>query len=69
MSKTVLFQTIHFSINRDFRSIWSIDRILLGATFLGQSGTEGLLRARVEMKDYSTFPKTPALQEPHYQIV
>ena len=49
MSKTVLFQTIQFSINTEFSSIWPIDRTLSGATIPGQSGpgsngNEGVLR-------------------------
>ena len=36
--KTVLFQAIQFSISTQFSSIWPIDRILSGATTLGQSG-------------------------------
>ena len=36
--KTVLFQTIQFSICTQFSSIWAIARILSGATSLGQSG-------------------------------
>ena len=47
-----------------FSSIWPIDRALSGATTPSQSepgndGNEGV----------PTFPKAPALQEPHYQIV
>ena len=38
MSKTVLFQTIQFSISSQFSSIWPIDRTLSGATTPGQSG-------------------------------
>ena len=38
MSKTVLFQTIQFSMNTQFSSIWPIDRSLSGATISGQSG-------------------------------
>ena len=38
MSKTVLFQTIQFSISTQFSSIWPIDRTLSGATTSGQSG-------------------------------
>ena len=37
-TQTVLFQTIQFSISTHFSSIWSIDRILSGATNAGQSG-------------------------------
>ena len=40
MSKTVLFQTIRFSISTLLSSIWPIDRTLSGATTLGQSGSE-----------------------------
>ena len=38
--KTVLFQTIQFSISTQFSSIWSINRTLSGATTPGQSGPE-----------------------------
>ena len=38
MSKTVLIQTIQFSISIQFSSIWPIDRTLSGAITLGQSG-------------------------------
>ena len=49
MSKTVLFQTIQFSIITLFTSIWPIDRTLSDATSPGQSepgsnGNEGLIR-------------------------
>ena len=49
MSKTVLFQTIQFSIISPFSSILPIDRALSGATTPGQSGpgsdgNEGVLR-------------------------
>ena len=37
MSKTVLFQTIQFSISTLFSSIWPIDRTQSGATTPGQS--------------------------------
>ena len=36
--KTVLFQTIQFSIITQFSSIWPVDRALSGATTPGQSG-------------------------------
>ena len=63
MSK-VLFQAIQFSISTQFSSIWLIDRTLSGATTPGQSGpgsddNEGVLH----------IPNTPALLEPHHQIV
>ena len=38
MSKTVLFQTIHFSLSTQFSSIWSIDNTLSAATTPSQSG-------------------------------
>ena len=58
------FQTIQFSISTLFSSIWLIDRTLSDATTLGQSGP-----GSYGDKGYSTFPKTPALQDPHHQIV
>ena len=36
--KTVLFQTIQFSVSTQFSSIWPINRTLSGATTSGQSG-------------------------------
>ena len=47
--KTVLFQTIQFSVSTLFSSIWPIDKSLSGATAQGQSGpgsdgNEGVLR-------------------------
>ena len=62
--KTVLFQTIQFSISTQFSSIWPMDRTLSVATTPGQSwpgsdGNEGVLR----------IPQTPALLEPHHEIV
>ena len=64
MLKTVLFQTIQFSISTQFSFIWSIDRTLSGPTTPSQSksgsyGNEG----------YNAFPKAPALLEPHHPIV
>ena len=49
MSKSVIFQTIQFSISAEFSSIWSIERTLSGATIPGQSeprsdGSEGVVR-------------------------
>ena len=38
MSKTVLFQTLQFSIRTLFSSIWPIDRTLSGVTSPNQSG-------------------------------
>ena len=62
--KTVLFQTIQFSISTQFSSIWPIDRTLSGVTTPGQSELGAMA-----MKWYSAFPKAPALLEPHHQIV
>ena len=45
-------------------SIWTIDRIILGATSLGQLDLEAMA-----VKEYYAFPKAPALLEPHHQIV
>ena len=47
--KTVLFQTVQFSITTQFSSIWPIDRTLSGASTPGQSepgsdGNERILR-------------------------
>ena len=60
MSKTVLFQPIHFSL----------------VLFHPLRGPYQMLplRAKVELgamaiNGYSTFPKAPALLEPHHQIV
>ena len=64
MLKTVLFQTILFSISTLFSSIGPIYTILLGAPTLGQSGPES-----DDNKEYSKFPKAPVLLEPHHQII
>ena len=63
-SQTVLIQTIQFSISIHFSSIYPIDRALSGSTIPGQSGpgSNGI-------EGRSTFPKAPALLEPHHQIV
>ena len=39
--KTVIFQTIQFSIGTQFSSIWPRERTLPGTTNLGQSGPRG----------------------------
>ena len=39
--KTALFQTIQFSVNTRFISIWPIERTLSGATTPGQRGPGG----------------------------
>ena len=62
--KTVLFQTIQFSISIQFSSIRPIDRTLSGATTPGQSGPGAMA-----IKEYSAFPKDPVLVKPHHQII
>ena len=57
MSKTVLFQTIQFSISTPFSFIWPIDRTLSGATIPGQSGpgsddNEGVLHISPKLHYY-----------------
>ena len=64
MSTTVLFPTIQFCISMQFNSIRLTDKTCQVLT----------LRVRVDLgamavKEYSTFPKAPALLEPHHQIV
>ena len=49
MSKTVPFQTMHFSISTQFSSVWPMDRTLSCTTTTGQSapgidGNKGVLR-------------------------
>ena len=56
----------HFSDNifeqtKQFSSIWPIDRTLSGAITPGQSEPRS-----DRNKGYSTYPKAPALQEPHH---
>ena len=46
-------------------SISPIDRTLSGATTPGQKMDQGAMA----MKEYSAFPKAPALMEPHHQIL
>ena len=63
-AKTVLFQTIQFSINTLFSSIWTLDRTLSGSATPspsepGSDGNEGVL----------AFPKAPVLLEPPHPVV
>ena len=77
--KTLLFETIQSSISTQFKSqkqfflkqfrkhfssIWPIDKTLSGASTLGQRWAESY-----GLKEYSVFPKVPALLEPPHQIV
>ena len=81
--KTVLFQTIQFSISTPLkrqkhfhlrRFSWAqVNSLVL---FIPQIGSYQVLQlwARVDlgamvMKEYSAFPKVPSLPEPHSQIV
>ena len=58
MSKTVLFQIIHFNIST---------RVVQVDTLIGPY-QELPLRARaMAIKGYSAFPKAPSLLEPHHQ--
>ena len=62
-SSLLLQQSIQFRVSTQFSSIWSIDRVLSGATNPGQSEpwTDG-------NKGYSAFSKAPALLETIHQI-
>ena len=62
--KTVLFQTIQFSVITQFSSIWPIDRTLSGATTLSESepGSDS-------NKGVLYIPQAPALLKHHHQIV
>ena len=62
--KTVLFQTIQFSITTQFISILPIDSTLSGATTQTRKD-----RVVMAVKGYSSFPKALALLEPDHQIV
>ena len=57
MARTVLFQTIQFSMNTQFSSILPIDRTLSGATTPEQSepqsdGNEGVLLHSANLQQY-----------------
>ena len=61
MSKTVLLQTIQFSISTQFSSIWHIEKNLSGATTSGPSrpgsnGKEGLLCIQQSSSTTGTTP-------------
>ena len=62
--KIVLFPAIQFSKCIPFITIWPIDRNLLGATIPGLSEPGAMV-----IKEYSAFPKAPALLKPHSQFV
>ena len=61
MSKTVLYQTIQFSISTQFSSIWPIDRslsdaITLGLSGHGSDGNVGVLRIPQNSSITGTLP-------------
>ena len=58
------FQTIQFSIRMQFSSIWPIDRAVSSATTLGHSGPESYGNEGV-----LHISQTPASLKPHHQIV
>ena len=64
MSKTVLFQTIQFSISIQFSFIWPIDRTLSSTSTPGQVD-----QGAMAMNGYSIFPKAPTLLKPRHEIV
>ena len=59
--KTVLFQTIQFSLSTQFSSIWPIDRTLSGATSPGQS----VSGSDVNKKVLWILQSSSITQEPH----
>ena len=61
--KSSYFQTIQFSLIKQFNSIWTIDRTLSGATTSSRSKP-----GRDDNEGYSEFPKAPAFLEPDHQI-
>ena len=74
MSKTVLFQTIQFSISTQFSSIWPIDSTLSGATTLGQSepgsdGNEGVLRILQSSSITRTSPSNCFVSNSEHSLV
>ena len=65
--QTVLVQTVQFSISTQFKC-----QTVLFGTYIGPYQVL-LLRARLNlgtmaMKEFSTFPKAPALPEPHHHF-
>ena len=71
--KTVLSQTIQFSISTQFSSIRPIDRTLSGATILGQSepgsnGNEGLLRIRQRPSISGISPSDCVMSYPGHSL-
>ena len=69
--RTVLFQNAQFSISRQFRSVWSIDRTLSGATTLTQSGpgsngNEGVLHIPQRSWITGASPSNCLVSYPYY---
>ena len=73
MSKTVLFQSIQFSISAQFSSILTIDGTLSGATTPGQSGSgidgnEGVLHIPQSSSITGTSPSDCLVSYPGHTL-
>ena len=73
-AKRFLFQTIQFCISNHFSSIWPIDRTLLGANTLSQSGpgsngNEGELHIPQSSNITGTLPLDCLISYPGYSLV
>ena len=71
--KTIIFQTIKFSINTQFTLIWPIDRALSGATTLGQcgpgsDGNKGVLHITQSSSITGTSPSDCLMSYPGYPL-
>ena len=65
VKRSVLFQTIQFSISHLFTLSLNVKQFYLTQVIpLWDRVNLGV----IAMKGYSTFPKAPALLEPHHQI-
>ena len=74
MSKSVLLQTILFSISTPFSSVWPIDRTLSGATTPGQSGAgnndnNGVLCILQSSSITGTSPSNYLVSYPEHSLV
>ena len=72
--KTVIFQTIQFSISTLFSSIWPIDRSLSIATtkqpkWPGSNGNEGVLRISQSSSITGTSPSDFLVSYPGHSLV
>ena len=73
MSKTVLFETIQFSISRLFSSIWPIDWTLSDDTTLiqsglGSNGNKGVLRIPQSSRITETSPSDGLVSYPEHWL-